>query len=129
MAARKPLRNRRRFRPLVTRLEDRTVPATHTWTAAGGNGLWSKAWNWDNTAPPAAEGTGAASNVILIFPAVANKATTQDVEGLIVDQLQLNADGYSIQVGQEFTFRNGHDMWNRLTPQIICTAGTTDTIS
>ena len=45
-----PLRSApRRRKPMVLeRLEDRTVPATHTWTGLGADANWSTPANWDN---------------------------------------------------------------------------------
>ena len=84
--------------------------------------------------PTAAENVANASLIItdsvkLIFPAVTNRTTTQDIANLIVDQIQLQADGYSIQVGQTLTLRQGFDPNNPTQQQISSLAGTTSTIS
>jgi autotransporter-associated beta strand protein len=102
--------------------EGRVVPATHVWTGLAGNGLWSTAGNWDVGAPTAAEGTRATDDVILIFPAVANEATTQDIANLIVDQIQIQSyTNYSIQVAQRLTLRQGADPKHPTLPQFSST--------
>ena len=60
---RRPARLRSQLR--VEPLEDRLVPAVHTWTGASTSGThWSDAANWAGGAPAAGE-----SNVVLNFGA------------------------------------------------------------
>ena len=90
-ARRQSAHARRRSLPYLEVLEDRFAPATHTWTGAGGNGLWSNNGNWTSNsgAFPGAPTVGEASldnnDIVLIFPAVSNENTTQDISGLIVE--------------------------------------------
>ncbi|MFI5461401.1 MAG: beta strand repeat-containing protein [Isosphaerales bacterium] len=45
---------RRAFRPVLSRLEDRTLLATATWTGAGGNSNWADFENWSTNEVPGA---------------------------------------------------------------------------
>ncbi len=127
---RRPIRNAARRNPrrdgtrlLLELLEDRFAPAAHTWTGGGADGLWSNAANWD-TALTATEGT--TENVTLLFPSgITNKSMTQDISGLIVDQMQFQADGYSVNVAQTLTLRDGFDPGLPVTLQIGAEVGTT----
>src|SRR5690349_16992873 len=81
-----PIVKRRRGSPLgaIELLEDRLTPATHTWTGAGGDGLWSTSGNWSDSAPSMNEDlaslvfdTNSAG-----FAPTTGFASTNDVSGL-----------------------------------------------
>lgn len=120
---RRPSGSRAGRRLHLEALEGRVVPATHTWTGLARDGLWSTAGNWDASAPTAAEGAGASEDVTLIFPAVRDRTTIQDIANLIVDQIQFQDGGYSIRVDETLTLRRGADPAHPTTPQISLFGG------
>jgi hypothetical protein len=75
-------------RPLLEQLEDRLVPAVHTWTglgATGVNDLWSNNANWDIGAPSPQE-----LNVNLVFPRVppgGTRSLYDDIPNLVVNTM------------------------------------------
>ena len=73
-----PLRKAPRASLQLERLEDRAVPATHTWTGAGGDGNWSNSANWSGGAPTLTEGTNHDDPVKLVFGASSRKKDLQD---------------------------------------------------
>jgi autotransporter-associated beta strand protein/parallel beta-helix repeat protein len=82
------------FRPHLEHLEERLTPNGHVWTGAGGNTNWSNPNNWSDGAPSNSE----SGDIILQFPATAmNFATTDDLSGLRVYQVQFLSNGYIIQ--------------------------------
>src|SRR5262245_60858268 len=84
----------RKRRPRLETLEDRTVPATHTWTGGSGVDLkWSTGTNWTGGAPANGEG----GLIVLNFPVVAAglKSTIDDIPGLNVDQINITDGSYS----------------------------------
>src|SRR5205809_3574298 len=78
-AASSPSRKRPAFSPVrLEFLEDRTAPATLTWTGAAGNN-WNNAGNWTGGGVPSA------ANNVLNFTAgasVAKYTSTNDIAGL-----------------------------------------------
>lgn len=88
----------RRPRLRVERLEDRAVPATHTWiNAAGGN--WSVGANWTGGVPTSNEPGG----TIVVVPLAVN--LTQDIPNLTIDQLQFTApSSVGLTLTQPLTF-------------------------
>jgi autotransporter-associated beta strand protein len=87
--------NRRRpvrwqlFRPLqLEALEDRLVPATHTWTGAASD-LWSDNANWTGGSP------AGDSNADLVFPSGAmHVSTNNDLSDLTIHSITLTGTGY-----------------------------------
>jgi autotransporter-associated beta strand protein len=67
--------------------------ATHTWHGEGffGNKTlkWSDPFNWDGGAPAVGE-----ANVVLIFPPDTDTYVTNDIAGLVVDQIQISGTNY-----------------------------------
>lgn len=71
-------------------LEARIAPATHTWTGAGADNLWSNAANWTGGSPA----TDVSGNIDLIFPTNAAQLVVQnDIAALVVDSITFNAAG------------------------------------
>lgn len=68
-------------------LESRVLFAAHTWTGAGGNANWSTASNWTGGAPAAAE-----SNLTLDFPNVSNTTANNDISGLTIQAITIEAN-------------------------------------
>src|SRR5262245_23771359 len=60
--------------------------ATHTWSGAGGNALWSNALNWSSGGAPAAGESG----VVLIFPANATGFSPSPNFNLTVDRIEIS---------------------------------------
>ncbi len=68
--------------------------ATHTWAGAGLSGFWSLPANWAANNPPTA---GEAAPVIITFPSGAARLNnTNNVAGLVIDQLNFTGTGYTI---------------------------------
>ena len=103
-------------------LEDRLVPATHTWTNAAGTDLWSNALNWTGGKPT----TGETGGTIVVFGTVATQlASTQDIAGLSVDQIQFTKNpGTTINLTTQNLGLNGAN----LVSNILDSTGGTDTI-
>ena len=79
-------------------LEDRFAPASHTWSGAGGNELWSNAQNWSVGGAPAVGEIA----VTLSFPSVTNSSykTSQDnIPGLTINSITFTGNGYTITQG------------------------------
>jgi fibronectin-binding autotransporter adhesin len=83
-------------RAVVEGLEGRVLFGAHTWTGAGGDSNWSDASNWTGGAPAAAE-----SNVTLDFPSVSNTSPVNDITGLTIQSISLEASYYLS--GQSFS--------------------------
>jgi autotransporter-associated beta strand protein len=82
------------FRPAVELLEERCVPATHTWTGAAGDGLWSTAHNWEGDSQP----TTAETSIVLNFTNTGASITTDDISGTLnIDQINFTGTGYSLE--------------------------------
>ncbi len=90
LAPRRPGRLARPARLGVESLEDRAVPATHTWTGAVDN-QWSNSGNWTGGAPMVGE-----TNVTVIFDTGRN--TNQDINNLIVDQISFTGQNNTINL-------------------------------
>ena len=89
--ARQRLR-RQADKPSLEFLEDRIAPATHTWVGPTAGGSWSNPANWD-----AADGvptTGEVGGTIVQFNG--GIASTDNLAGLIVDQVHFTAGGNTI---------------------------------
>src|SRR5216683_4444865 len=70
-------------------LEDRLIPAVHTWTG-GTNNLWSNGGNWTRGAPLAGE-----SNLQLRFPSgTQHLANLNDIQNLSVQEIVFSGTGY-----------------------------------
>ena len=76
----------------LKKLEDRWLPATHTWTGAT-DAFWTTGTNWTGGAATVGE-----SSVTLIFPSGAGNTTnTDNIAGVLnVDQIQFTGTGYNI---------------------------------
>jgi len=70
-------------------LEDRSVPATHTYTNAGVTFNWSETANWDAAGKPT---TGEAGVIIVVFP-LAGTPSNQDIAGLVIDRINFTNTG------------------------------------
>ncbi len=80
------------FRPKIEGLENRIVPATHTWKGLGATANWSDAGNWDTT--PMGDSTAA-----LVFPAITgnpNFTNTNNLPVLTVQSISFTGGGYTI---------------------------------
>src|SRR5262249_40118386 len=86
----KPARLSKKWRPRVELLEDRLAPATHIWTGGGDGIHWSDGGNWDTGAPA----NGEAGDIIVQFNG--GVSSTDDIGGLIVDQVHFTAGGNTI---------------------------------
>jgi autotransporter-associated beta strand protein len=73
------------------------VADTHIWTGLGGSAFWSDTHNWANGAPPY---YGEPPPCVLRFPsAAAQTFNTNDIPGLLVDELLLDRAGYILDLG------------------------------
>ena len=63
----------------VESLEDRAVPAAHTWTGAV-NSLWSESGNWDGGVPTSDE----PDDTVIVF--LGNTSSVMDIDGLRVNR-------------------------------------------
>jgi fibronectin-binding autotransporter adhesin len=86
---------------------------THTWQSTS-DPTWSNAANWNGGVPT----SGEAGGTILTFPAGASlqHATTNDIAGLVIDQINLNDTGYSLA-------GNGIALGTAVTPNIADPTG------
>src|SRR5262249_47398926 len=83
-------------------LESRLAPATHTWTGASTTSSnWSDNANWTGGAP-----TNSEPNVVLIFPAAAQRANTDDITNLTVDSITFSANDYVIGGSPTITLKS-----------------------
>src|SRR5215468_10882109 len=70
---------------------------THIWIGLGGSAVWSDTHNWVNGAPPY---SGEPSPCVLRFPSVAAQTfNTNDIPGLLADELLLDRAGYILDLG------------------------------
>ena len=70
---------------------------THIWTGLGASGVWSDTHNWDNGAAPY---SGEPAPCILRFPSMAAQTfNTNDITGLLVDELRIERAGYILDLG------------------------------
>ena len=94
------VKTHRRPRPplRLEHLETRLAPATHNWTGAANNGLWSTASNW--TTPLPTPGTrdsdGFFPNVTFSSLATGTKTLVNDLTGLTLNSIQISATGYTL---------------------------------
>ncbi|MDY3557767.1 autotransporter-associated beta strand repeat-containing protein [Gemmata sp. JC673] len=81
----------------LTALEDRSVPATLTWTGTGGNLLWSNSGNWSGNVAPVTGDT-------LIFPTGVTGLTNNNYQAgtLSLNDIQIQGDGYTL-IGNDVT--------------------------
>jgi fibronectin-binding autotransporter adhesin len=87
------------FRPWLEALEERLVPATHTWTGAGATNLWSDSGDWTGGVP--------VNNDNLIFPASSPQlATYNNLTGLRIASITFQGNGYSLG-GDTLTLNGG----------------------
>lgn len=88
MGVRKPLLTKpnsaTQFIPTLESLDERVVPATHTWTHGGTTNNWSEVANWDVGPPNSGDD-------IVILPR--NDTMVQDIPSLIVAQIQFANTG------------------------------------
>ena len=74
-----------------------TLPAgTHTWSGTGFFGpslVWSDPFNWSEGVVPAS----GESNLVLVFPPGTNTYVTNDIAGLVVEQIQISGTNYLLQ--------------------------------
>src|SRR5437764_160837 len=76
---------RRKYRPILESLEERSTPATHAWSGAI-NDLMSLDGNWKAGGHPV---SGESTPIVLIFPSTAATFNVvDDLDGLNVDQIQ-----------------------------------------
>jgi autotransporter-associated beta strand protein len=95
-------RSRASIRLRLEALENRLAPATHTWTGAAGDGLWSTAHNWLNDSSPAGD-----TSIVLSFGSAGVGTITDDLAGALnVDELDFTARGYTVRAaaGSSITF-------------------------
>jgi autotransporter-associated beta strand protein len=71
-------------------LENRIAPAVHTWIGPASGGMWSNAANWNGGVPI----TGEAGGTIVQFNG--NVSSTDNIAGLVVDQIHFTAGGNTI---------------------------------
>src|SRR5262245_18194932 len=70
---------------------------THIWTGLSAAGVWSDTHNWDSGAPPY---SGEPAPRILRFPSMAAQTfNTNDITGLLVDELRIERAGYILDLG------------------------------
>jgi autotransporter-associated beta strand protein len=82
------------FRPRLELLEERCVPATHIWTGAASDGLWSTAHNWEGDSQPAT----AEASIVLNFTDTGAGTITDDISGTLnIDQINFTAAGYILE--------------------------------
>jgi autotransporter-associated beta strand protein len=80
-----PRPHHRRRSPLgLERLEDRAVPAIHTWTGNGTSTNWSDAANWSGGVPGSLESGG----TIVAFNTVAS--SNDNINNLVIDKLRFD---------------------------------------
>jgi autotransporter-associated beta strand protein len=107
-------------RPLLEQLEDRLVPAVHTWTGLGASGIsdiWSNNANWDIGAPSPQE-----LNVDLVFPRVPPGGDTylyDDIHNLVVNTMTF-VGNYSVTIN---SYASDIDLLTGITtgPSASCT--------
>ena len=87
----------------VTRLEDRTVPATHIYTNAGVTFNWSEAANWDAAGAPT---TGEVGGTIVVFP-LAGTPSNQDIVGLVIARINFTNTGNTVTLVQPLGIDGG----------------------
>ena len=80
---------------VVEGLEARVLFGAHTWTGGGTDSNWSDPSNWTGGAPTAVE-----SNVTLNFPSVSNTSPVNDITGLTIQAISIEAN-YDLS-GQPF---------------------------
>src|SRR5688572_2545003 len=88
--------NRFRFQPRVFLLEDRTVPAVHTYDNGGATFNWSDAGNWDAAGVPT---TGEAGGTIVVFP-FAGVTSNQNIPGLVIDRIDFTNTNNTVTLVQ-----------------------------
>ena len=92
-------RSVQRPRLRVEALEDRSVPATHTWTALGGSFDWSDAGNWDAAGKPTSNEPG---GTIVVMPV--NDDPVQDIPNLTIASIEFKAPtAVTLQLTQPLT--------------------------
>jgi fibronectin-binding autotransporter adhesin len=98
--------------------------SSHTWAGVGLSGFWSLPANWTGNNPPAA---GEAAPVTISFPAGAARLNnTNNVSGLVIDQLSFTGAGYTINgsgTGTNITLRGSGGT------VVLNAASTTNTIA
>ena len=102
-ARRKPFEKKPRVRLRLEELETRLAPATHTWSGAGGNTLWSNPGNWSSGGIPSA----ASPLDDVIFPAsvpAAQRIAQNDIPNLVLNSLQINASTYTLSEANALDF-------------------------
>ena len=77
-------------------LEDRTVPATHTYTNGGAFIFWTDAGNWSGGAPA----VGEAPLVILNFPGTGVASTQNIGPGLVINQINFTGTTNTVTLAQ-----------------------------
>lgn len=96
-----------RFRPRLSQLEDRSVPATHTYTNAGATFNWSEPANWDAAGVPT---TGEAGGTIVTFPGAV--PSNQDIVGLVIARINFTSGGNSVTVVTPLGINGGAALTN-----------------
>ena len=84
----RPVHNRPVSRLRLEALEDRAVPAVHTWTGGGEDNLWSNPNNWDGGVPTSNEPEVGGTRVEL----PGNTASVMDIVTLGIDFLTFMGD-------------------------------------
>ncbi|CAN5302169.1 hypothetical protein BH11PLA2_BH11PLA2_31690 [soil metagenome] len=121
-----------KFLPVLSTLEDRSVPATHTWTGLGATGNWSLAANWDSAGVPGSTAPEPNQDIKIIFPSfgsVTQRSSVQNIPNLIVDQIAFQGSDYSVQLSSGLTLRRGFDNNNTVNVQISASSGGSNKIS
>jgi|GEM_PF-4179323 len=84
-------------------LEDRSVPAVHTWDAGGSSLNWSDAGNWDAAGPPTSNEPG---GTFVVFP-IDDITTIQNIPNLSLAGITFsNPTGIQIRLDQPLTIDN-----------------------
>ncbi|VTR98200.1 beta strand repeat-containing protein [Tuwongella immobilis] len=82
----------RPIRPMLESLDERVVPATHTWTGGGGNSLWSNAANWNGGVPVNDPG----NPVTVVFNTAANVTVDSLTANLKVNEIRFDPGSTTI---------------------------------
>jgi len=87
---------------------EHATAASHTWAGVGLDGFWSLPANWQANNPPSA---AEAPPVTIIFPSGAARLNnTNNLGGLVIDQLNITGSGYTINgsgAGTDLAFKGG----------------------
>ena len=85
----RPVSGAKPTRLTLNTLEERVVPAIHTWSNAGATHNWSESGNWAGSSPPT---TGEAGGTIVVLP-INDPLMIQDIAGLVVQRVNFTNTG------------------------------------